>query len=68
VAQHLALPEEALQPARHVLRNFGNMSSPTALFVLDEITRSGRPQAGDYGVLLALGPGFVAEAALLRWS
>ncbi len=28
---------------------------------------SGAPQPGDYGVMLALGPGFAAEAALLRW-
>jgi len=37
------------------------------LFVLNEVLRSGSPQPGDYGVLLALGPGFAAEAALLRW-
>jgi len=68
VSEHLQLSEEALAPARRVLRNFGNMSSPTALFVLNEIEQSARPAAGDYGVILALGPGFVAEAALLRWE
>ncbi len=43
------------------------MSWPSALFVLDEVMRSEAPQPGDYGVLMALGPGFAAEAALLRW-
>lgn len=67
-AKHLGLGEDALRHARHVLRNCGNMSSPTALFVLDEVTRTAAPRAGDYGVLLALGPGFAAEAALLHWE
>jgi predicted naringenin-chalcone synthase len=66
-AAHLGLSEDKLRFSRHVLRNFGNMSSPTALFVLDEVHREGRPGPGDLGVLLALGPGFVAEAALLEW-
>ncbi len=66
-AEYLGLSEEHLRRSRHVLRNFGNMSSPTALFVLNEVLRSEEPQPGDYGVLLALGPGFAAEAALLRW-
>ncbi len=64
---YLGLSEEQLRRSRHVLRNFGNMSSPTVLFVLNEVLRSGEPQSGDYGVLLALGPGFASEAALLRW-
>jgi predicted naringenin-chalcone synthase len=66
-AEYLDLGEEPLRFSRHVLRNYGNMSSPTALFVLDEVLRSGLPRSGDRGVLLALGPGFVAEAALLEW-
>ena len=66
-AGYLGLTEEHLRRSRHVLRNFGNMSSPTVLFVLNEVLASGEPQPGDYGVMLALGPGFAAEAALLRW-
>jgi alkylresorcinol/alkylpyrone synthase len=49
------------------MRNFGNMSSPTVMFVLDDVIRSSDPQPGDWGVMLALGPGLAAEAALLRW-
>jgi predicted naringenin-chalcone synthase len=66
-AEYLGLSEAQLRFPRHVLRNYGNMSSPTVLFVLNEVLRSGEPQPEDYGVLLALGPGFAAEAALLRW-
>jgi predicted naringenin-chalcone synthase len=66
-AAYLGLGEEQLHFSSGVLRNYGNMSSPTALFVLSEVNRAGRPQPGDYGVLIALGPGFAAEGALLAW-
>jgi predicted naringenin-chalcone synthase len=66
-SQFLGLAEENLRFSRRILRDFGNMSSPTVLFVLDEVRRTGDPRTGDHGVLLALGPGFAAEAALLRW-
>lgn len=48
-----------------VLRKYGNMSSPTVLFVLEEML--GRVGSGTDGVLLALGPGFSAEGVVLRW-
>jgi len=35
------------------------------MFVLDEVVRNGDPQPGDLGVMIALGPGMAAEAALL---
>jgi predicted naringenin-chalcone synthase len=66
-AEYLGLSEDHLQFSRKVLRNYGNMSSPTSLFVLNEVMRAAGPQPGDTGVLLALGPGFAAEGALLRW-
>jgi predicted naringenin-chalcone synthase len=65
--QRLALDDAQMVYARDVLRNYGNMSSPTILFVLDQIQRQGRPAAGDYGLLMAFGPGLTMEAALIRW-
>ena len=65
--KHLCLTDEQLRFSRAVMRNFGNMSSPTVMFVLDEVMRTGDPQPGDWGVMVALGPGLAAEAALLRW-
>jgi alkylresorcinol/alkylpyrone synthase len=50
-----------------VLRRYGNMSSATILFVLEETLRAGTAVPGDWGVLIGLGPGFAAEGALLRW-
>lgn len=67
VQQQLGLTDDELRFSRTVLRNFGNMSSPTVLFVLSEVVRNGNPQPGDWGVMVALGPGMAAEAALLQW-
>jgi 3,5-dihydroxyphenylacetyl-CoA synthase len=67
VQQHFGFTDAQLCFSRGVLRNFGNMSSPTVMFVLDEVVRNGDPRAGDWGVMIALGPGMAAEAALLRW-
>jgi alkylresorcinol/alkylpyrone synthase len=63
----LELADEDLAFSREVLRGHGNMSSATVLFVLDEVLRTGRPSPGDWGVMIALGPGFAAEGALLHW-
>jgi alkylresorcinol/alkylpyrone synthase len=61
------LSEEQVAASRHVLRHFGNMSSATVLFVLDEALRRAPALPGDWGLMIALGPGFAAEGALLRW-
>ena len=63
----LELTDAQLAHSRHVLRVYGNMSSATVLFVLEEALKSGAPQPGDWGLMIALGPGFAAEGALLRW-
>ncbi len=63
----LGLEEGDMAYSRQVLRDAGNMSSPTVLFVLEAIMQSGRPAPGDYGVLMAFGPGLTLETCLLQW-
>ncbi len=63
----LDLDDAQVAHSRHVLKHFGNMSSATVLFVLEETLHSGGPVPGDWGLMVALGPGFAAEGALLRW-
>jgi alkylresorcinol/alkylpyrone synthase len=58
----LALDEGALDHERAVLRDFGNMSAPTVLFVLERLLAAGAP---DRTVLLALGPGFTTSGLCL---
>ena len=67
VQNHFSMTDDQLRFSRIVLRNYGNMSSPTVMFVLDEVVRNGDARPGDWGVMVALGPGMAAEVALLRW-
>lgn len=64
----LDLKDEDLAFSRAVLRDYGNISSATVLFALEQVMTSKLPKPGDLGVMAALGPGFAAEGALLRWS
>lgn len=63
----LGLSDADVAFSREILRRYGNMSSATVLFVLDAVLQSGRPRPGDVGLMMALGPGFAAEGALLRF-
>ena len=51
-----------------VLSDYGNLSSASVLFVLDEWLNKSQLAPGDYGLLAAFGPGFSAEMALLQWT
>jgi alpha-pyrone synthase len=59
----LGLDPRALRASREVLRRFGNMSSPTVLFVLRELLGEGGPDRR--GLALAFGPGLKIEAVRL---
>ncbi|MDP4170878.1 MAG: 3-oxoacyl-[acyl-carrier-protein] synthase III C-terminal domain-containing protein [Bacillota bacterium] len=50
-----------------VLKEYGNMSSATILYVLKRFMELGRPH-GEYGLGAALGPGFSSELLLMRWE
>ncbi len=63
----LELVPEQTAPSRTVLRRYGNMSSATILFVLEETLATASPVPGEWGLMIGLGPGFAAEGALLRW-
>ena len=68
VQSRLELSDEQLVPARETLRNFGNMSSATVLFVLRHILDL-PPADGDEGgderiCSMAFGPGLTVETAL----
>jgi len=63
----LELPDESLELAWRSLREVGNLSSTSVLLVLEETLRERSPEPGDFGVMLAMGPGFCSELVLLRW-
>jgi alkylresorcinol/alkylpyrone synthase len=54
--------------SRAVLRDHGNMSSPTVAFVLERLL-AGRPaRAGEVGALLTMGPGLSVESMRFTWK
>ena len=63
----LELPEGALSRSWRSLKETGNLSSASVLFVLGELLASGEPVKGDRGLLMAMGPGFCSELVLLQW-
>ncbi|MCC6547238.1 type III polyketide synthase [Candidatus Sumerlaeota bacterium] len=63
VESALDLPAQALAASWEVLRDFGNMSSPTTLFILERLTRSG---ANGPCLMLGFGPGLAAEVLLFH--
>jgi predicted naringenin-chalcone synthase len=60
----LALSEDDLQSSREILRQYGNMSSATLMFVLQDIMA--KKHAAGIGVALAFGPGLTAESMLFQ--
>ncbi|UOR12506.1 type III polyketide synthase [Halobacillus amylolyticus] len=63
----LSVPESALTFSRNILRDHGNMSSPTVHFVLDQAMRS-KPKRKTRSIMASLGPGFTSELVSLEWS
>ena len=60
-AEAMEIDRIRLAPSQHVLENYGNMSSPTVLFILDQLRR--RTDSLPC-VVLAFGPGLTVEMAL----
>jgi predicted naringenin-chalcone synthase len=59
VGDGLGLAPEKLSASRSILQSFGNMSSATVMFVLQELMRTAQP--GQYGCAMSFGPGITAE-------
>ena len=49
-----------------VLKEYGNMSSATVMYVLEMLMKDG-VNKGDIGLMLSFGPGFTAQRLLLKW-
>ncbi len=67
IATALDLSPAALDRSWRLLAATGNLSSASVLFVLRDLLDARAARPGDYGLMLAMGPGFCAELALLRW-
>jgi predicted naringenin-chalcone synthase len=64
VEHGLELPAEALRFSRDILARFGNMSSATVMFVLQQVMAAAEP--GQQGCAMSFGPGVTAETMLFH--
>lgn len=55
-----------IDDTREVLRNYGNMSSCTVLYVLEQFLEKDIDK-GEQGLILSFGPGFSAQRVLIEW-
>lgn len=55
-----------IDETKHVLKEYGNMSSATVLYVLEAFFKQ-HPKPGELGLMLSFGPGFSAQRVLLEW-
>ncbi|MCC8155512.1 MAG: hypothetical protein LIP01_15830 [Tannerellaceae bacterium] len=62
----LGIEGDFLRTSREVMREYGNMSSATVLYVLEKffVHHSG----SGYGLMMAMGPGFSSEMVLLAFD
>lgn len=61
----LAAEGDFLQTSREVMKEYGNMSSATVLYVLERFLREHRK---GYGLMMSMGPGFSSEMVLLEMN
>jgi alpha-pyrone synthase len=67
IEKELGLTKEDNRPAYEVLKNYGNMSSPTVLFVLNNIcSRLNGVDNGKKILSFAFGPGLTLESMILE--
>jgi alkylresorcinol/alkylpyrone synthase len=67
IEEGLELPTNALKRSWDSLDQMGNLSSAAVLFVLADFLNARHARRNDYGMIIALGPGFCAELVLIRW-
>ena len=67
IVENLQLTEDSVRHTRNILKRYGNISSSAVIFALGELLKEGLAKEGDYGIMMAMGPGSSIETALLRW-
>ncbi|WP_405559985.1 3,5-dihydroxyphenylacetyl-CoA synthase DpgA [Streptomyces canus] len=67
VRVNLRLTRHDVRHTTGVLRDYGNLSSGSFLFSYERLLQERVTKAGDYGVLMTMGPGSTIETALVQW-
>jgi alkylresorcinol/alkylpyrone synthase len=66
--RRLGLRREQLQFSYDVFERYGNMSSPSVLFVLRQLLETAQTRPDQLGMLVAFGAGFSAHAVLISFG
>jgi len=66
--ESLSLQDHQLFSSKEVLKQHGNMSSATVLYVIKHFLEHQSLDAGQVGLCGALGPGFSSELLLMKWE
>ena len=68
IEREFQLESNKLNASRSILENYGNMSSPTILYVLQHLQEQDNNPEGEYIFAAAFGPGLTTETALLSYA
>lgn len=63
-SESLKVEGDFLKNTREVMNDYGNMSSPTVLYVMERFFIQGFDNG--YGLMVSMGPGFSCEMVLLN--
>jgi predicted naringenin-chalcone synthase len=63
----LGLSDEQVAASAAVLAEYGNTGTASSFFVLSETERMHRPEPGELGLLVSIGPGVTVGLMLLSW-
>ena len=66
VQKALGLQEDKLTESYNILKNYGNMASPSVWFVLDQLLKKETNQSMEHVLALAFGPGISMEGVLMK--
>ncbi len=67
VQRGLTLSDEQIAPSMRVLNEHGNVGTPSAFYVLAATEAERRPEPGDRGLMVTIGPGVTVGLMLLQW-
>jgi predicted naringenin-chalcone synthase len=67
VQKGLGLTDGQVGVSYEVLANYGNMGTPCSFYVLKGTIEQRKPQPGDVGLMVTIGPGVTVGLMLLRW-
>lgn len=67
IKYNIGITEHDVRHTVNILRQYGNLGSGSFLFSYQRLMDEGQVRAGDYGVMMTMGPGSTIETALIRW-